>query len=141
MSDERNAIQDALRGASDGLLFAIREVDARERLKRGVPPGDPGFLALARQVTVAAEAALILAQREEERAGQTAGKDAVGRFVTIDASEPQPDLAAILAEWRAVDRRLDAADPASAAAARLMQEFEQLRTRYADALRMHMQDR
>lgn len=141
MSDETDAIQHALRGASDGLLIAIREVDARERLKRGVLPGDPRFLALSHQVTVAAEAALILARREEERALETAGNDPAGRFVAIEASEPRPDLAAILAEWRAVERRLDAADPASPDAAQLMQEFEHLRTRYAEALRLSMQDR
>ena len=63
MTEEKDAIRDGLRGASDGLLLAIREVGARERLKRSVQPGDPGFLPLARQVRIAAEAVLLMAQQ------------------------------------------------------------------------------
>lgn len=137
MRDEPEEIRDALRGASDGLLIAIREVDARERTKRGVRPGHPDFVPLARAVRVAAEAVLMLARREEERANEAAQTPGGANLPTINESTPAPDLAAILAEWRAVERELDAAEPASAEAGRLMERFEALRTQYSAALAAH----
>ena len=139
MTDEGNT-QDALRGASDGLLIAIREVDARERLKRGVRPADPDFAPLARDVRVAAEEVLRLARQEEARAGDASGSATAARLPTINETPPRPALEEILAEWRAVERRLEAAEPASAEADDLMKEFEELRDRYAAALRSLGQD-
>ena len=133
MAEEPSA-QDALRGASDGLLIAIREVDARERMKRGVRPADPDFAPLARDVRVAAEEVLRLAREEEARASETSGSYTAAGLATIEATAPRPDLVKILAEWRAVERRLEAAEPASAEAEGLMREFEVLRDRYAAAL-------
>jgi hypothetical protein len=134
LADQRDATRDALRGASDGLLLAIREVDARERLKRSVEPGDPAFGPLARQVRIAAEAVLLMAQQEENRAQETSGTPAGAGLPTIEESRPRSDLAAILAEWRAVERLLEAADPASPDSRSLMEQFETLRDRYAEAL-------
>lgn len=135
MSDDPSAIRDALRGSSDGLLIAIREVDARERMKRGVRPDDPGFAPLARQVRIAAEAVLLLARQEEATAEETLRSAGGSGLPTINDSTPPPDLAGILAEWRDVERRLEAAEPASPEARRLMEEFEVLRDRYAQALK------
>ena len=134
MSDEAENSRDILRGASDGLLIAIREVDAQERAKRGVHPGDPGFDGLAREVRVAAEAVLELALEEEARAEKTAGARFAAQMPTIDASAPPTDLARILADWRAVERDLAAAEPASSEADRLMGRFEMLRDQYRVAL-------
>ena len=140
MTDDRDATRDALRGASDGLLLAIREVDARERLKRNMRPGDPAFAPLARQVRIAAEAVLLMAQQEEDRAEATSGAPEGAGLPTIEASRPRSDLAAILAEWRAVEQLLDAADPSSPDALLLMEQFEALRDRYAQALAGHQRD-
>ena len=96
----------------------------------------PGFPDLARAVRIAAEAVLDLARAEESEADQIADRQAAA-MPTIDASPAPTDLAAILAEWRAVERRLDAADPTSPEAARLMAEFESLRDRYAQALKAY----
>jgi hypothetical protein len=137
LTDEQEAIRDALRGASDGLLLAIREVAARERLKRNVQPGDPAFAPLARQVRIAAEAVLLMAQQEENKAEETSGIGAGAGLPTIEASTPRSDLAGILAEWRAVERLLEEADPASPDARLLMEQFETLRDRYARALAAH----
>jgi hypothetical protein len=134
LTDQRDAAQDALRGASDGLLLGIREVAARERLKRTVKPGDPEFGPLARQVRIAAEAVLLMAQQEENRAQETSGTPAGAGLPTIEDSPPRSDLAAILAEWRAVERLLEEADPASPDARSLMEQFETFRDRYAQAL-------
>lgn len=137
MSDERDATRDGLRGASDGLLLAIQEVDLRERKKRGVLPTDPGFPALAREVRVAAEAVLKFAHDEEAEANEIASRQADAALPTIGASPPPESLAGILAEWRAVERRLAAAEATSPEAARLMEEFEALRDRYAQALKTY----
>jgi hypothetical protein len=139
MTDEENP-QDALRGASDGLLIAIREVDARERMKRGVRPAEPSFAPLARDVRVAAEEVLRLAREEEARAEEATGSGAAARLPTINETPPRPALEEILAEWRAVERRLEAAEPGSAEADELMIEFEGLRDRYAAVLRSLGQD-
>ena len=139
MTDEDDT-QDALRGASDGLLIAIREVDARERRKRGVLPADPDFGPLARDVRIAAEEVLRLAQVEEGRAEEASESGIAASLPTINDTAPRPALEQILAEWRAVERRLEAAEPASAEADDLMIEFEQLRDRYAAALRSLGQD-
>ncbi len=131
MNEDPSEIQGALRAASDGLLIAIREVDAREKLKRGVLPGSPDFGPLARAVTIAAEAVLALAQQEEARADETSGKPRGASLPTIEESPPSSDLAGILADWRAVERHLGAVDQGSPEAAQLMKEFERHRDRYA----------
>lgn len=134
MSDDPTASRDVLRGASDGLLIAIREVDAREQMKRGVRPGDPNFAPLAREVRIAAEAVLLLAHAEEARAEVASGSAAGAGLPTINESTPPPDLAGLLDEWRTVERLLATAEPASPEAQRLMEQFETLRDRYAQAL-------
>lgn len=134
MRDDPNASRDILRGASDGLLIAIREVEARENVKRGMRPGDRAFAPLAREVRIAAEAVLRLARDEEARADETSGRAVGAGLPTINESIPRADLGHLLAEWRAVERHLAAAEPASAEAERLMREFETLRDRYRQAL-------
>jgi hypothetical protein len=141
MSTDPKLDRDILRGASDGLLLAIREVEAREGLKRGVRPSDPGFAPLAREVRIAAEAVLALAREEEARADDTSGSPLDAGLPTINDSAPRPDLNRILDEWRAVERRLAAADPSSDQAHDLMEEFETLRDRYAQALRVLKHER
>ena len=96
--------------------------------------GDPDFAPLAREVRIAAEAVLTLARQEEARAEETTGSTGRAGLPTINESTPRPDLAGILDEWRAVERRLGAADPASSEAQGLMEQFETLRDRYAQAL-------
>jgi hypothetical protein len=134
MNEDSPAIRDALRGASDGLLIAIREVDARERLKRGVPPDDPTFAGLAKEVRDAAETVLRLARVEADNAVAVQVEPGSSGLPTIEASPPPMNLAGILAEWRDVERRLAEAEPSSPAAHDLMEQFEALRDRYARAM-------
>lgn len=137
MGDDPTASSDILRGASDGLLIAIRVVDARERMKRGVPPADPRFAPLAREVRIAAEAVLELARREEATAQRTASSPDNASLPTINASPSPPDLAGILTEWRDVEHRLDSAEPGSPESEALMAQFEALRARYSEAMAAH----
>ena len=140
MSPDAEQVRDALRAASDGILLAIREVDARERAKRAMLPGDPGFAELAREVRVAAEAVLVLARQEEAKADETAGTPTGAVLPKISDSRPPHELADILEEWRAVERKLATADPATPEGHALMEQFEQLRDRYAESLR-HLRDK
>ncbi len=136
MTDDIDAARDGLRGASDGLLLAIEEVALRERKKRGVHPTDAGFVELARDVRIAAEAVLDLARDEEAEASDIAGRGGPP-LPTIEATPGPENLASILAEWRAVERELAAVDATSSEAARLMERFELLRDRYAQALKTY----
>lgn len=137
MDQDPNEIEVVLRGASDGLLLAIREVGARERMKRGVNPADPAFPKLAREVRIAADTVLALARQEELAAEKAATAPPSAAMSSIERTAPAEDLAAILADWRAVERRLDAAEVGSSEAQALMTQFEQLRDEYAEALKAH----
>lgn len=134
MSDDTERDAAMLRATSDGLILAINEIEVRERQKRGVPPADPGFTELARQVRVAAEVILELARKEEEIANATAAEPGVERLPPIETVGPGAHLGAILAEWRAVEQRLKAVPPGSPDAQDLVVEFDRLRRRYAAAV-------
>ena len=76
-----------------------------------------------------------MARLEEASAEEASGNGAAAGLPTINASAPPQNLAGILAEWRAVERRLGQAEPASIEEQGLMEEFEDLRDRYAQALK------
>ena len=135
MSDDRAAEMAVLRATSDQLVLAIHEVDARERRKRGIAPADPAFLELARQVRVAAEIVLDLARHEESTAQRVSAGPASAGLPPIEAMSPAKELATILEQWRAVEKRLGEAQAGSSEADELMLEFERLRDRYALALK------
>ena len=134
MREELENDAEMLRATSDSLMLAIAEVDARERQKRGVPPADPSFPTLARDVRVAAERVLALARTEESKASETSSDPGVTALPPIEAISPMKELEGILAAWRDVEHRLDAAPAGTPEAEALLVEFERLRKRYADAM-------
>jgi hypothetical protein len=123
-----------LRAASDQLVLAIAEVDARERRKRGGRPGERKFLELARAVRIAAEVVLELARREERTALEIERESRSAVLPPIEHMTPAKELAHILDEWRAIEKRLMNAEAGSQEAEELMTEFERLRDGYAAAL-------
>jgi hypothetical protein len=129
-----------LRATSDQLIQAIRETDARERLKRGRLPADPSFLELARSVRIAAEVVVELSRQEERTALEIARERTTEALPPIEAMRPARELASILEEWRAVEQRMNTAEPGSAEAEALMLEFERLRDSYAQALKARRKD-
>jgi hypothetical protein len=126
----------ALRATSDQLVLAIHEVDARERRKRGITPAAPVFLELAREVRVAAEIVAELARHEEISAQRISAEPGSAGLPPIEAMSPAKELATILEQWRAVEKRLGEAQAGSSEAGELMVEFERLRDRYALALKV-----
>jgi hypothetical protein len=54
---------------------------------------------------------------------------------------PAKELSHILDQWRAVEKRMVAAEAGSPEAERLMTEFERLRDLYAEALKARQVDR
>ena len=123
-----------LRATSDELVLAIREVGARERLKRGTKPADPAFPQLARDVRLAAEVVLQLAQSEESAARIISVEPGVAKLPPIEAVAPGRELASILEQWRAIEQQLEGAEPGSTEARELIAEFERMRRSYADTL-------
>lgn len=123
-----------LRATSDQLMLAISEVDARERRKRGQRPGEQAFLELARAVRIAAEVVLELARQEERTAVEIERESRTALLPPIERMTPAKELAHILDEWRAVEKRLVGAEAGSPEAEELMTEFERLRDAYAEAL-------
>ena len=128
-----------LRATSDQLMLAVAEVDARERRKRGMKPGEEAFLELARAVRIAAEVALELARQEERTALEIERESGGALLPPIEHMTPAKELAHILDEWRAVEKRLVAAAAGSPEAEELMTEFERLRDAYAEALKARRQ--
>ena len=122
-----------LRAASDAILLLVTEVEQLERHKRGVPPGERRFDELARSVRMAAEA---LADFTREEEAWARGASATGRSLEPIAVASEPStLSDILRRWRDVERRLEAADPGSAEATSLFDEFARLRDEYMAAFR------
>lgn len=139
MTDDLTDEMAILRATSDQLVLAIAEADARERRKRGMRPADPAFLELARAVRIAAEVVVELSRQEERTALEIARESTSGALPPIEAMRPARELASILDEWRAVEKRLGAAESGSAEAEELMAEFERLRDSYAQALEARRQ--
>ena len=135
MTDDLADEMAVLRAASDQLVLAIAEVDARERRKRGMRPGEAAFLELARSVRIASEVVLELARREERTAIEIERESKGELLPPIERMTPAKELASILEEWRAVEQRLVAAEAGSPEAEQLMTDFERLRDAYAEALK------
>jgi hypothetical protein len=99
-----------LRAESDAFQAHLGQLAELEDRKRALSPSEPEFIALA--VEVEQLAAIVLADaRGQTELGDRAHRDGV----TTPIIEVPDDLTAqqILVEWRAAERQLVAADPAS----------------------------
>ena len=140
LSDDQTIEPEIIRGTSDQLIIAIAEVGALEGKKRGVLPSDPAFPSLALEVRRAAERVLDLARNEEIVARRMQEQPETAKLPPIERISPAKELAAILEEWRAVEQKLLRADASSAEAAELQGRFDDLRDRYARALKARQHD-
>jgi hypothetical protein len=124
-----------LRAASDGFLMLLEEAQIRERRKREMGPDDPRFPGLAEEIRQVAEQLLEVSIEQERLAhkAQTVGDTTAQDLPPIATIEEPEDLSAILDEWRAIDRQLATAEPASPEAIELIRRFAHMRERYARA--------
>lgn len=124
-----------LRRASDLLMQQIDRLHALESRKRELPPEDPEFVRLAREIRDVAAAALVETSRQEHLADQVAQRSKAGDTAVdhpIEDIAPGPREAVVmLAEWRAAERRLAAAPEGSDEARQARAEVERLRGEYA----------
>jgi hypothetical protein len=126
-------IEEHLRGSSDAIVLLLTEVRQLERHKRGIPPGEDRFDEVSRAVRVAAQALAEFTKREEEWA-RVATADRTD-LETIEESDNNASLTAILERWRAVERQLDDTPPGTPEGMRLFAEFERIRDEYMAAFR------
>jgi hypothetical protein len=134
MSERSVDVEQHLRAASDAILLLLAEVGQLEQHKRGVPAGQDRFDELATSVRRASEALAQFTRQEEAWALDSSLRD--GNLGAIADSASSPTLAAILERWRAVERKLNDAEPGSAEASRLFAEFQRVRDEYLEAFRV-----
>jgi hypothetical protein len=127
------SLESELRQTSDSLLRALDRLHDLEEEKRTLPTGSPQFVELARQIEDMALEVLRRTEQEGDLAADTEARREAGGGVgrSIDDTPGQPrDLATVLNEWRAAERRLAAAPAASVESAAAAGEVRRLREEY-----------
>lgn len=128
-----------LRAASDGLMRDLDVLTTIEAQKRTLEPGDPRLVELSERVEELATRLLATSgrQRRLTEAGNATAESRVAEAPIRSIEDTLRPIADILAEWRAAERRLAAAEPGSADAleAEAMTEF--LRQEYGRAYEAH----
>ena len=124
-----------LRRASDQLMERLDRLYELESRKRELPPDRPEFVRLAREVEDLARALLFTSGEqvdlaEDVHAAAKSGDLAVD--IPIRETPPKRDAVAVLAEWRAAERRLAAAPLHSKDESEARADVERLRAEYRD---------
>jgi hypothetical protein len=122
-----------LRQASDTLMERLDRLYELESRKRELSPERPEFIRLAREIEDLARALLFSSGQEVELA-EAVHADVKAGDATADVSirdtPPKRDAVGVLAEWRAAERRLQAARAGSADEDEARREVERLRIEY-----------
>jgi len=128
-----------LRATSDGLVRDLEVLSSIEAEKRTLEPGDPRLLELSERVEELASRLLDAGSRQRHlteigNAKVEAGVATAPVASIDDTPRPIPD---ILAEWRAAERKLAAAEPGSADALEAEATSDHLRQEYRRAYESH----
>jgi hypothetical protein len=122
-----------LRQASDTFMQRLDRLHDLETRKRELPPDEPEFVRLAREIEDLSRALLWSGSRQVELA-EAVHHQAKTNDVAVDQpirdTPPRRDAVSILAEWRAAERRLSAAEPGSDDELGAKAETERLRDEY-----------
>jgi hypothetical protein len=119
----------ALRATSDALMRDLAALSGLEAEKRTLSLDDPRLVEIAREVEAIAARILSGSRRQSALAREGVGPNE-GAASINDVSRP---IAAILAEWREVERQAADATPGSAQAAQLEVIATRLREEYREA--------
>jgi hypothetical protein len=125
-----------LRNASDAFMRQLDRLVELEERKRELPPGDPEFTRLAREVEDLAAAALAASGTQVRLADAVAdiakrGDRDIADHPIVEMPPGPREAALILAEWRAAERALAAASPGSDDERVAREQAERLRREYA----------
>jgi hypothetical protein len=122
-----------LRQASDLFMQRLDRLHELETRKRELPPDEPEFVRLAREIEDLSRALLFTGGQQVELA-EAVHHEAKTNEVAVDQSirdtPPRRDAVLILAEWRAAERRLAAAAPDSDDERDARADTERLRNEY-----------
>jgi hypothetical protein len=122
-----------LRRTSDQLMAKLDRLYELESRKRELPPDRPEFVRLAREVEDLSRALLFSSGEEVELAEQVHADVKAGDVsadVPIRDTPPKREAVSVLAEWRAAERRLAAAELGSVDERQAREEVERLRAEY-----------
>ena len=122
-----------LRQASDVFMQRLDRLHDLETRKRELQPDEPEFVRLTREIEDLSRALLWSGGQQVELA-EAVHHEAKANDVAVDQSirdtPPKRDAVAILAEWRAAERRLSAAEAGSSDETEARAETERLRDEY-----------
>lgn len=122
-----------LRRTSDQLMERLDRLYELESRKRELPPDRPEFVRLAREVEDLSRALLFSSGEQVELAEQVHADVKAGDLsadIPIRDTPPKREAVSVLAEWRAAERRLAAAELGSADERQAHEEVERLRAEY-----------
>lgn len=122
-----------LRRASDLFMQRLDRLHELETRKRELPPDEPEFMRLAREVEDMARALLDAGGKQlqlAESVHRDSKENDVANDQAIRDTPPRRDAVSILAEWRAAERLLAAAEIGSEDEASARSDVERLREEY-----------
>lgn len=122
-----------LRRASDHLMHELDRLLELETRKRELPPGSPEFVRLAREIEDVSRQILHTSGQQVDLAEAVHAdvkRGDVDANLPIRDTPPKRDAVAVLAEWRAAERRLAAAPIDSQEERDAQAEVERLRAEY-----------
>lgn len=124
-----------LRNASDLLMDRLDRLYELESRKRELPPDRPEFVRLAREIEDLSRALLFTSGEQVELAEQVHAEAKAGNAgldLPIRETPPKRDAVAVLADWRAAERRLVAAPRGSQEETEARTDVERLRAEYRE---------
>jgi len=122
-----------LRRASDEFMQRLDRLYELESRKRELPPDQAEFIRLAREIEDLSRALLFAGGQQVELAEEVHADIKEGETVVdqpIRDTPPKRDAVAVLAEWRAAERQLAAAAPATSDEREAKAEVNRLREEY-----------
>lgn len=122
-----------LRRASDSFLQRLDRLYELETRKRELPPDQPEFVRLAREIEDLSRALLFAGGQQVELAEEVHADVKTGEMIVdqpIRDTPPRRDAVVVLAEWRAAERRLAGAAPGTDEEREARTIVERLRDEY-----------